>query len=61
SAAIEAGSLTRVTLDPRASGRIRVAFGNREPALELELVMGTIVDLSVSELARLETAPPRPN
>jgi hypothetical protein len=61
SAAIEAGRLTRVTLDPRASGRIRVAFGNREPALELELVMGTIVDLSASELARLQAAPPRPN
>ena len=61
SAAIEAGRLTRVTLAPQASGRIRFAFGTREPALELELVKGTIVDLSASELARLEAAPPRPN
>jgi hypothetical protein len=61
SAAIEAGRLTRVTLAPQASGRISFAFGTRETALELELVKGTIVDLSATELARLEAAPPRPN
>ncbi len=61
SAAIEAGKLTRVTLNPQASGRVRLAFQDRVPALELELVGGTAIELTVQELSQLETAPHRPN
>ncbi len=57
SAVIDAGRLTRVALRPHASGKVQVAFGDRAPALELQLAAGTFVELTADELSRLETAP----
>jgi hypothetical protein len=57
SAAMEGGRLARVRLNPRVSGRIRLALGVRTPAVDLDLRGGADVELDAQLSAALEAAP----
>jgi hypothetical protein len=46
-----------VRLNPRVSGRIRLALGVRTPAVDLDLRGGADVELDAQLLAALEAAP----
>ena len=57
SAAIEAGRLARVKLEPGVSTRIRLFLGDRPHGLDLDLVGGKAVDLDAAALKALEATP----